>query len=56
VKKTVIAISGENHPDCKQLKCFVYDPENRIENPRGLEDDINKLSDDVMSVDLFIRP
>jgi len=23
-----------NHPNCNNLKCFVYDPENRIKNPR----------------------
>lgn len=45
-----------NHPNCSILKCFVYDPENRIGNPRGLEDDINKLSDDIMTVELYIRP
>jgi hypothetical protein len=45
-----------NHPNCKTLKCFVYDPENRIRNPRGLESDINKLSDENMNVELYIRP
>jgi len=45
-----------NHPNCKTLKCFVYDPENRIKNPRGLENDINKLSDDNLNVELYIRP
>jgi hypothetical protein len=45
-----------NHPNCKSLKCFVYDPENRIKNPRGLENDINKLSDEKLNVELYIRP
>lgn len=45
-----------NHPNCKTLKCFVYDPENRIKNPRGLENDINKLSGDNLNVELYIRP
>lgn len=31
-----------NHPDCKLLICFVYDPEGRIANPRGIENDLNK--------------
>jgi hypothetical protein len=31
----------KTHPDCKLLFCFVYDPEKKIKNPRGLEDDIN---------------
>jgi len=31
------------HPDCKVLFCFVYDPEARIANPSGLENDLSKL-------------
>lgn len=31
------------HPDCKTLVCFVYDPEGWISNPRGLENDLNKV-------------
>lgn len=27
----------QTHPDCKTLVCFVYDPERKIINPRGLE-------------------
>jgi hypothetical protein len=30
------------HPDCKTLLCFVYDPEERIVNPKGLETDLSK--------------
>lgn len=45
-----------NHPSCNLLKCFVYDPENRIKNPRGLENDLSKLSNDNLLVELFIRP
>jgi hypothetical protein len=33
------------HQDCKALICFVYDPEGRITNPRGLENDLNKEAD-----------
>jgi len=32
----------ETHPDCKTLFCFVYDPDGRISNPRGLENDLSK--------------
>ena len=32
-------------PRCKRLICFVYDPENRIENPRGLERDLSRTHD-----------
>lgn len=31
----------KSHPDCKALICFVYDPEGRITNPRGIENDLN---------------
>ena len=34
----------KNHPDCKILYCFVYDPEGRISNPTGLEDDLKEDS------------
>ena len=30
------------HPSCKTLVCFVYDPEGRIVNPRGIENDLNR--------------
>lgn len=30
------------HPDCQTLICFVYDPEERILNPRGLEQDLSQ--------------
>jgi hypothetical protein len=33
------------HPDCKRLLCFVYDPENLIQNPRGLEGDLTRTHD-----------
>jgi hypothetical protein len=29
------------HQDCQTLICFVYDPEERIANPRGIENDLN---------------
>ncbi len=43
------------HPNCKHLICFVYDPEGRIANPRGLETDLNK-EDGEMTVEVIIRP
>jgi hypothetical protein len=30
----------KKHPQCKHLICFVYDPEGRIANPRGIEADL----------------
>lgn len=46
----------KNHPDCSILYCFVYDPENRIKNSRGLENDLNKQSSELLEVKVFIRP
>lgn len=43
------------HPDCKKLICFVYDPENRIKNPRGFEKDLSKTTDE-LTVVVYIRP
>jgi len=31
------------HPDCKTLICFVYDPEEKIPNPKGIENDLNRI-------------
>lgn len=30
-----------SHPNCKSLFCFVYDPEGRLQNPRGIESDLS---------------
>ena len=46
----------KSHPDCKKLICFVYDPDNLIVNPRGLEDDLNRLTTEEMIVEVYIRP
>jgi hypothetical protein len=37
----------KKHPNCKQLFCFVYDPEGKIRNPRGLEADLTKETDGI---------
>ncbi|MEL6581807.1 MAG: hypothetical protein AAFQ14_18840 [Cyanobacteria bacterium J06621_12] len=42
------------HPDCKTLVCFVYDPEARIINFKGLENDLEKVTDKI-KVRVFIR-
>ncbi|WP_319508144.1 hypothetical protein [uncultured Methanolobus sp.] len=44
------------HPNCKTLVCFVYDPEGRINNPIGLENDLNKSSSDTLRVIVKIEP
>lgn len=45
----------KSHPDCKALICFVYDPEGRIANPRGIENDLNGEHDGV-DVKAIIAP
>jgi len=43
------------HPDCKTLICFVYDPEGLILNPVGLEKDLSKKQKG-LNVKILIRP
>jgi REase_DpnII-MboI len=45
----------QSHPDCKTLICFVYDPEERVVNPRGIEKDLNTNTED-FNVYVLIRP
>lgn len=41
-EQLIIDIANYNkHPNCKQLYCFIYDPEGRIRNPRGIEADLS---------------
>ncbi len=44
-----------NHPDCKTLVAFVYDPGNLIDNPRGLEYDLSR-TESGMNVKVWIVP
>ena len=46
----------QSHPDCKNLICFIYDPEGKIGNPKGLEHDLNNLSSDKINIVTLIRP
>jgi hypothetical protein len=43
------------HHDCKKLICFVYDPEGRIVNPKGIQNDLNSSSED-FKVEIIIKP
>lgn len=43
------------HPDCNTLVCFVYDPEGRVANPRGIESDLTKEINGV-PITVFITP
>jgi hypothetical protein len=40
---------------CSTLLCFVYDPEGRIGNPRGLEADLMSISDQ-LTAEVYIAP
>lgn len=44
----------KSHPDCDALICFVYDPDGRISNPRGLENDLRKNTSELI-VEVFVR-
>ncbi|MFP8966125.1 hypothetical protein ACKC9G_06080 [Pokkaliibacter sp. CJK22405] len=43
------------HPDCNTLVCFVYDPEGRVANPKGLENDLTREVNGVPVI-VFITP
>lgn len=44
------------HEDCETLICFVYDPDGFISNPRGIEDDLEKLGSNNLIVKVYIKP
>ena len=37
----------KKHPQCSRLICFVYDPEGRVTNPRGIENDLSNCDNDI---------
>jgi len=45
----------KQHPDCKVLVCFVYDPLELIQNPHALEGDLSRVRDG-LPVKVFVRP
>ncbi len=45
----------KDHPNCKKLYCFVYDKDEVIRNPRGIEKDLESQSNE-LAVKVFIRP
>lgn len=45
----------KKHPSCRTLFCLVYDPEGRVVNPRGVENDL-KDDGDRMSTRVIIVP
>jgi hypothetical protein len=45
----------KEHASCKTLFCLVYDPDHRVNNPRGLEIDLSKKHDE-LDVRVFVVP
>jgi len=37
----------KKHSQCNRLVCFVYDPEGRVTNPRGIESDLSNCDSDI---------
>jgi hypothetical protein len=52
----VDAARYRGHPDCRILVCMIYDPEGVVPNPRGVEADLNRLSDRQLRVVAIIVP
>lgn len=46
----------EAHPGVDTLLCFVYDPDYHIDNPRGLERDLEKAATSRLTIRVIIRP
>lgn len=44
-----------SHDRCATLLCFLYDPEGRIGNPRGLEANLTSVSDSFV-IDVLVTP
>lgn len=42
------------HPNAKKLICFVYDPEGRISNPKGIEKDLSRKENGLDVVVLIV--
>lgn len=44
----------KTHPDCKQLYCFVYDPDGYLGNATSIKNDLEKTHEGFVKI--FIRP
>ena len=44
----------QTHPNCKQLCCFVYDPEGILGNPMGIKNDLESTHEGFLKV--YIKP
>lgn len=45
-----------NHPDCRRVVFFVYDPHGFVKNPSGVISDMQKLSTERLGVEVVIVP
>lgn len=45
----------KSHPDCKTLVCFVYDPEERVLNPAGIESDLTSNTEELNTIVKIIQ-
>lgn len=45
----------QKYPECRVLYCFIYDPEEKISNPRGFERDLSGKHGDLMTK-VFVVP
>lgn len=45
----------KQHSSCRTLFCFVYDPDGRINNPRGIENDLNATQEE-LTIRVLIAP
>ena len=56
-EQLIIDISKyQEHPNCKILICFIYDPEGIVGNPKGLITDLEKQSSNKLKVKVYINP
>jgi hypothetical protein len=45
----------KTHPKCRKMICFIYDPEELLRNPKGLQNDL-ECSENEFSVRMIISP
>jgi hypothetical protein len=53
-----VRVDAERYRDrgrCTQLLCFIYDPDGRVGNPRGLESELTTISDH-FTVEVIVAP
>lgn len=46
----------QTHPDVDSLVCFIFDPEQFIENPLGIINDLESRSDENLTIKVIVNP